>query len=46
VLRTVYLLGIVTFTRLIERGDEDFRYGLAINRIRHYDQKLAGADQC
>jgi hypothetical protein len=42
VLPTVYLLGVVTFVRLVECGAEDFRYGLAINRIRHYYQQLAG----
>jgi hypothetical protein len=42
VLPTLYLLGIVTFVRLVECGAEDFRYGLAINRIRHYYQELAG----
>lgn len=30
VLPTLYLLGIVTFVRLVECGAEDFRYGLAI----------------
>src|SRR5215211_2295466 len=39
VLPTLYLLGIVTFVRLVECGMEDFRYGLAINRIRHYYQE-------
>jgi hypothetical protein len=42
VLPTLYLLGVVTFVRLVECGAEDFRYGLAINRIRHYYQELAG----
>ena len=42
VLPTLYLLGIVTFVRLVECGAEDFRYGLAINRIRHYYQEVAG----
>jgi hypothetical protein len=41
VLPTVYLLGVVTFVRLVECGAEDFRYGLAINRIRHYYRELA-----
>jgi hypothetical protein len=42
VLPTLYLLGLVTFVRLVECGAEDFRYGLAINRIRHYYQEVAG----
>jgi hypothetical protein len=42
VLPTLYLLGVVTFVRLVECGAEDFRYGLAINRIRHYYQEVAG----
>lgn len=41
-LPTLYLLGVVTFIRLVECGAEDFRYGLAINRIRHYYQEVAG----
>jgi hypothetical protein len=42
VLPTLYLLGAVTFVRLVECGAEDFRYGMAINRIRHYYQQVAG----
>jgi hypothetical protein len=42
VLPTVYLLGVVTFVRLVECGAEDFRYGAAINRIRNYYQQIAG----
>jgi hypothetical protein len=42
VLPTLYLLGVVTFVRLVECGAEDFRYGMAINRIRNYYQQLAG----
>jgi hypothetical protein len=42
VLPTLYTLGIVTFVRLVECGAEDFRYGLAINRIRHYYKEVAG----
>jgi hypothetical protein len=42
VLPTLYLLGAVTFVRLVECGAEDFRYGLAINRIRHHYKELAG----
>lgn len=42
VLPTVYLLGVFTFVRLVECGAEDFRYGLAINRIRGYYKQLAG----
>jgi hypothetical protein len=42
VLPTLYLLGVFTFVRLIECGFEDFRYGVAINRIRHYYLEVAG----
>jgi hypothetical protein len=42
VLPTLYLLGAVTFVRLVECGAEDFRYGLAINRIRGYYRQVAG----
>jgi hypothetical protein len=42
VLPTLYFLGGVTFVRLVECGAEDFRYGQAINRIRHYYQEIAG----
>jgi hypothetical protein len=41
VLPTLYLLGIATFVRLVECGAEDFRYGMAINRIRHYYKEVA-----
>ena len=41
VLPTLYLLGVATFVRLVECGAEDFRYGMAINRIRHYYKELA-----
>jgi hypothetical protein len=42
VLPTLYVLGSVTFVRLVECGAEDFRYGMAINRIRSYYKELAG----
>jgi hypothetical protein len=42
VLPTLYLLGLFTFVRLVESSAEDFRYALAINRIRGYYQQLAG----
>ncbi|MGH2923932.1 MAG: hypothetical protein ACRDKH_07895, partial [Solirubrobacterales bacterium] len=42
VLPTLYMLGCVTFVRLVECGAEDFRYGLAVNRIRHYYKEVAG----
>jgi hypothetical protein len=42
VLPTLYALGAFTFIRLVECGAEDFRYGLAINRIRGYYRQLAG----
>jgi hypothetical protein len=41
VLPTLYVLGAVTFIRLVECGAEDFRYGMAINRIRGYYQEVA-----
>jgi len=42
VLPTLYVLGSVTYVRLVECGAEDFRYGLAINRIRAYYKEIAG----
>jgi hypothetical protein len=42
VLPTVYVLGVFTFVRIVECGAEDFRYGVAINRIRHYYKEIAG----
>ena len=42
VLPTVYVLGAVTFVRLVECGAEDLLYGMAINRIRNHYQQLAG----
>jgi hypothetical protein len=42
VLPTLYMLGTVTFVRLVECSAEDFRYGLAINRIRAYYKEIAG----
>jgi hypothetical protein len=42
VLPTLYLLGVVTFVRVVECGFEDFRYGVAINRIRNYYLQVAG----
>jgi hypothetical protein len=41
VLPTLYVLGVVTFVRLAESGIEDWRYALAINRIRGYYRELA-----
>jgi hypothetical protein len=41
VLPTLYVLGVVTYIRLVECGAEDFRYALAINRIRHYYKEVA-----
>jgi hypothetical protein len=41
-LPTLYLLGAFTFVRLVECGVEDFRYGVAINRIRNYYIQIAG----
>jgi hypothetical protein len=42
VLPTLYLLGVFTFIRMVECGAEDYRYGVAINRIRHYYKEIAG----
>jgi hypothetical protein len=42
VLPTLYVLGAFTFVRIIECGVEDFRYGVAINRIRNYYKQIAG----
>jgi hypothetical protein len=42
VLPTLYVLGAVTFVRLVECAAEDFRYGMAINRIRAYYEEIAG----
>jgi hypothetical protein len=42
VLPTLYVLGVFTFVRLVECGAEDFRYGVAINRIRNYYKEIAG----
>jgi uncharacterized membrane protein len=42
VLPTLYLLGWFTFVRLVECGAEDYRYGVAINRIRNYYKRRAG----
>jgi hypothetical protein len=44
VLPTLYLLGWFTFVRLVECGAEDYRYGVAINRIRNYYKRLAGSE--
>jgi len=42
VLPTLYVLGVATFVRLVECAAEDFRYGMAINRIRGYYEEIAG----
>jgi hypothetical protein len=42
VLPTLYLLGVFTFVRVVECSAEEYRYGVAINRIRHYYQEIAG----
>jgi hypothetical protein len=42
VLPTLYLLGVFTFVRVVECSAEDYRYGVAINRIRHYYKQIAG----
>ena len=42
VLPTLYVLGVSTFVRVVRCGAEDFRYGVAINRIRNYYKQIAG----
>jgi hypothetical protein len=42
VLPTLYVLGAVTFVRMVECSAEEFRYGMAINRIRAYYKEIAG----
>ena len=42
VLPTLYLLGVFTFIRVVECSAEDYRYGVAINRIRNYYKQIAG----
>ena len=42
-LPTLYLLGLFTHIRLVECGAEDFRYGMAINRIRGHYKEIAGS---
>ncbi len=42
VLPTLYLLGAFTFVRIVECSAEDYRYGVAINRIRNYYKRIAG----
>jgi hypothetical protein len=42
VLPTLYAIGVFTFLRLSENGEEDLVYGRAINRIRHHYLELAG----
>ena len=42
ILPTLYLLGLFTFTRLVELSVEDIIYGRAINRIRAYYKAHAG----
>ena len=44
VLPTLYLLGVFTHIRVVECAAEDYRYGVAINRIRHYYKEIAGAE--
>ena len=45
VLPTLYVLGLFTYFRLVESAAEDFLYGRAINRIRHYYLELAGEER-
>jgi hypothetical protein len=42
VLPTLYVLGAASFVRMVECSAEDFRYGMAINRIRAYYKEIAG----
>jgi hypothetical protein len=43
-LPTLYVLGLFTFTRLVQSTVEDIFYGRAINRIRSYYLELAGPE--
>jgi hypothetical protein len=45
VLPTIFLLGLITFGRMVQSSVEDVLYGRAINRIRHYYLELAGEDR-
>jgi hypothetical protein len=36
------VLGVFTFERVVECSAEDFRYGVAISRIRNYYKQIAG----
>ena len=45
VLPTLYVLGLFTYFRLVESAAEDFLYGRAVNRIRHYYLELAGEER-
>ena len=42
VLPTLYVLGVLTFVRLVETSVENLLYGQAINRIRGYYRSVAG----
>jgi hypothetical protein len=44
ILPGLFLLGTVTFVRIVETGIEDAKYAQAINRIRRYYLELAGED--
>lgn len=44
-LPTLYVLGLFTYFRLVESAAEDFLYGRATNRIRHYYLEIAGEEE-
>lgn len=39
------MLGVFTAVRVVECSAEDFRYGVAINRIRNYYKQIAGEQE-
>ena len=42
ILPTLYVLGLLTFVRLVQSSVEDLWYGRAINRIREFYREMAG----
>jgi hypothetical protein len=44
VVPVLFMLGLLTYIRVLEKTIEDLYYARAINRIRHYYRELAGDD--
>jgi hypothetical protein len=44
VVPVLFMLGLLTYVRVLEKTIEDLYYARAINRIRHYYRELAGDD--